>query len=181
MRIETERLILREFNINDVPDVFEYASNELVGPAAGWKPHESVDESQGIVEDFIKSGTIAVTLKDTSKVIGSIGFHDTSVSKLMKCLKGLELGYILGADFWGRGYMTEAVRAAVEHRFSESGLDIIWCGYFDGNERSRRVQDKLGFRECYTKTTECAALGKTFFEHISFLTREIYFSHKGDK
>ncbi|MBQ2314223.1 MAG: GNAT family N-acetyltransferase, partial [Treponema sp.] len=54
-------------------------------------------------------------------------------------------GYWLGKPFWGQGFMTEAVKEMVRHAFEDCGMNKIWAGYYEGNERSRRVQEKCGF------------------------------------
>ena len=53
-----------------------------------------------------------------------------------------EIGYWIGVPFWGRGLIPEATREIMRHGFRDLGLEALWCGYFDGNEKSRRVQEK---------------------------------------
>lgn len=170
----TDRLILNGFTMNDIPDVYSYAKTDLVGPPAGWSPHKDMGETSEIVKNFIETDVFAIRSRDTCRVIGSLGLHDTSVSRAIRSLRGIELGYVLSPDYWGRGIMTEAASAAVRYAFYEMGIEIIWSGYFEGNERSRGVQEKLGMRECYIKFTEVMALNDTFVEHINFLTREMF-------
>lgn len=63
--IETERLILRAFEQTDLKDFYEYASVEGVGEMAGWKHHESIDESQEIMNSFIDNDKVfAICLKE---------------------------------------------------------------------------------------------------------------------
>ncbi len=179
MYIETERIILRDFSLEDVPDVFEYAKNDKVGPPAGWAPHENIETTYRAVEDFIKNGTIALVPKQTGRVAGSIGLHDTSVSRLVRCIKSLELGYVLDERLWGRGLMTEAAEAVARHAFRDMGLGALWSGCFEGNERSRSVQRKLGFREAYVKKTHSDALNRDFVEHILFVTDDMFYEKRG--
>ena len=82
-------------------------------------------------------------MKETSKVIGSISLHFHS--DLADADDEAELGYWLGVPYWGKGLMTEAGRRIVQHGFEDLGLRQIWAGYYDGNDRSKRVQEKLGF------------------------------------
>ena len=56
-----------------------------------------------------------------------------------------EIGYWIGVPFWGKGLIPEAVRELARHGFEDLKLDKTWCGYFDGNEKSKRVQEKCGF------------------------------------
>lgn len=56
-----------------------------------------------------------------------------------------ELGYWLGKAFWGGGYMPEATREIIRHGFEDIGMTKIWCGYYEGNQKSKRVQENFGF------------------------------------
>ena len=141
-RLETERLILREFRESDAEDVYEYARDPEVGPNAGWKPHESLDESRGVVKNFIQSGEVwAIEDKATHKVIGSIGLHKREREGYTF---DRELGYALSRAYWGRGLMTEAASAIVDYAFAH-GVKTLLVAHFDFNDRSRRVIEKLGF------------------------------------
>ena len=73
--IETERLILRPITEDDTEAIFEYCQSENVGPNAGWKPHESVDETRGIMKLVFmdKENVFGVELKETGQLLGSIG------------------------------------------------------------------------------------------------------------
>ena len=74
--IETERLILRPFRQTDLEDFYEYASVEGVGEMAGWKHHESIAESQSIMNSFISNDKVfAICLKENNKVIGTVGIE----------------------------------------------------------------------------------------------------------
>lgn len=109
-RIESERLILREWTLDDCDDLFEYAKSDLVGPSAGWKPHESIEETKSIIEMFIREGdTYAIKLKSSDKVIGSIGLHESYPDESVKSLAQKEVGYVLNPKHWGKGYIPEAV------------------------------------------------------------------------
>ena len=74
--LETERLILRQWREGDETDAFAYASGDKVGPMAGWKPHETVQETKALLSLFRKENeTWAIVLKETDRVIGSVGLH----------------------------------------------------------------------------------------------------------
>ena len=76
VRIETPRLILRPWREADLADFYEYASVDGVGQMAGWQPHESIEKSQAILDSFIlEKKTFALELKDSGKVIGSLGLE----------------------------------------------------------------------------------------------------------
>lgn len=115
--IDTERLTLRAWTETDAEDLFEYAKNPNVGPHGGWKPHESVEESIEIINSLFleKYQSWAIVLKETGKVIGSIGYEEDTIRKIERCR---ELGYALGEDQWGKGLMTEAAKAVLRYGFS---------------------------------------------------------------
>ena len=148
--IETERLILRAFKQTDLESFYEYASVEGVGEMAGWKHHESIDESQEIMNSFINNDKVfAICLKENNKVIGSIGIEKYGLEDALtefKNYRGRELGYVLSKDYWGKGLMPEAVNAVIEYLFNELDYDFLLCGYYNFNERSKRVQEKCGFK-----------------------------------
>ena len=148
--IETERLVLRPFRQDDLADLYEYASVDGVGEMAGWAHHESVDTSQRILNLFIEEDkTFAIVFKENGKVIGSLGIEKYGMEDKLTEFDGYlgrEIGYVLSKDYWGRGIMTEAVRAVIGYLFDGVGLDFLICGYYDFNAQSRRVQEKCGFK-----------------------------------
>ena len=84
-----------------------------------------------------------------------------------------EIGYWIGVPFWGRGLIPEATREVMRHGFEDLGLERLWCGYFDGNEKSRRVQEKCGFRYHHTaENVPCQIVGLLRTEHVTSITRE---------
>ncbi len=118
----------------------------------------------------MKPETYAVVLKETGLVVGSIGLHRNDLASKPD---EMELGYWLGVPFWGRGLMPEAAREMLRHAFEDLRLARLWCGYYDGNDRSRRVQEKLGFRYRWTsEDVPVPLLGETRRGHVSCLTRE---------
>ena len=147
--IETERLILRTFAQSDLRDFNEYASVPGVGEMAGWKHHESIEKSQEILDIFIKEDkTFAIVFKKNNKVIGSLGVEKYGLEDKLTEFDGYygrEIGYVLSKDYWGKGIMTEAVEAVINYLFNDLNLDFLTCGYYDFNDRSKRVQEKCGF------------------------------------
>ena len=168
--METERLILRPWEEADAEECYKYAKDPRVGPMAGWPVHTGVENSRRIIRDIlIAPETYAIVLKETGLPVGSIGLHH---NELAEKEDEAELGYWLGVPYWGRGIVPEAARAILRHAFEDLGLDRVWCCYFDGNERSKRVQKKLGFR--YQRTIEHAPvpqLGETRKNHVNLMTK----------
>ena len=148
--IETKRLILRAFTLEDLDDFYEYASVQGVGERAGWAHHKSKQESQEILERFIaEDKTFAICLKKDGKVIGSLGVEKYGLEESLTEFNGYlgrEIGYVLAKPYWGKGIMPEAVTAVIEYLFKEIDLDFLICGYYDFNAQSKRVQEKCGFK-----------------------------------
>ena len=148
--IETERLLLRPFEQADLYEFHEYASVEDVGEMAGWKHHETVEQTQEILDRFIEEKkTFAIVLKENNKVIGSLGVEKYGMEEALTEFdnyKGREIGYVLSKDYWGRGIMPEAVRAVIDYLFNDLDLDFLICGYYDFNKQSKKVQEKCGFK-----------------------------------
>ncbi|MCL1924701.1 MAG: GNAT family N-acetyltransferase [Defluviitaleaceae bacterium] len=149
--IETERLILRLWKETDLMDFYLYASQPGVGELAGWHHHKNIDESKEILEMFITNkNDFAIVLKETNKVIGSFGFHDSWVNKddesEYKNLKNLSIGYVLAKTYWGRGLMPEALNAVIKYLFDNDIVEAIAISHFQHNIQSKRVIEKAGFK-----------------------------------
>ncbi|MGG7212469.1 GNAT family N-acetyltransferase [Clostridium nigeriense] len=150
--IITSRLILRPWKLSDSKDLYEYAQSELVGPKAGWKPHKSEDESKDIIKMFISNNdSYAIVLKEENKVIGGIGLHNRKPDVSLDHLEQREIGYVLNPKYWGNEYIPEAVKGLINYGFNKMNLDLIWCGHFDFNNNSKRVNEKCGFKYKFTR------------------------------
>ena len=162
--IETERLLLREFEQHDLCDLYEYASVEGVGEMAGWKHHETIEKTQEILNNFIKENkTFAIILKENNKVIGSLGVEKYGMEHALTEFDGYlgrELGFVLGKNYWGKGLMPEAVSAVIRYLFDDLHFDFLLCGYYDFNKQSKRVQEKCGFKP-YRKLKMDTHMGTT--------------------
>jgi len=146
IRIETERLILRPWTMDDLEDFYAYASIDGLGQMAGWTPHKSIDESREILQMFIDGKkTFALEHKETGKVIGSLGIEIPEPDPEQE-LKGREIGYALHREFWGQGLVPEAVKAVIRYCFDVLRYDYLICCHFDRNHQSRRVIEKCGFQ-----------------------------------
>lgn len=173
MYLETERLILRPWRISDATDLYKYAKDERVGPIAGWPPHKSVEESENIIKTiFSQKGVFAVTLKDDDTAIGCIGLITGTNSNFPLPDNEGEISYWIGVPYWGQGLIPEAMRAIIRYGFEELNLTTLWCGYFDGNEKSKRAQEKCGFKHHHTCKEQYYPLtDDRRIEHVSRLTR----------
>ena len=176
MILETERLILRPWEEKDAEDMFEYAKDPAVGPAAGWPPHKSAAESLEIIRRMrTRPQCYAVCLKETGKPVGAAELMLQGNSDLARGEDECELGYWIGKPYWGKGLMPEAAAELIRHGFEELHMQRIWAGYYEGNERSRRVQEKCGFYfQWTTNGVEVPQLKEVRTGHVSLLTKEAW-------
>ncbi len=179
--LETERIILRPWAEGDAEALYKYAKNPEVGPIAGWPVHTSVDNSREIIRTVLSEPeTYAVVLKETGEPIGSIGLMIGEKSNIEISADEGEVGYWIGEPYWGQGLIPEVVRELMRYGFEKFNLKTIWCGYFDGNIKSQRVQEKCGF--CYHHTEAdkpWPLMNDVRTEHITCITREQWL--EGDK
>ena len=175
--ITTERLVLRHWRESDAEALFRYASAPDVGPAAGWRPHRDVEDSRSIIRSVLQ-GTecYAIVIADRTpadEAVGAISLMQGPDADNNPATVEVELGYWIGVPFWGQGYVPEAARALIRRAFTELGCTAIWAGYYEGNERSRRVLGKVGFTPHHTERDyERPQLGDRVTRHATLLTRE---------
>ena len=175
MTFETERLLLRPWTEADAQQLFLYASDPEVGPAAGWPPHTSVENSRQVIRDVLsEDGTFAVCLKSAGNApVGSIGYF-----KRGNISEGVEIGYWIGRPFWGQGLVPEAVRCLLDYLFTVGGVSRVWCAHFIGNDKSRRVIEKCGFRPEFYRSCAWPAIGRTLTEKYYSLRRAEYLTKR---
>ena len=180
MELQTERLILRRWRESDADSLLKYASNPNVGPRAGWPPHKNIEESLEVIRNvFSGPECYAVCEKGKDEAIGCIELMLAGKTDLTDKEDECELGYWLGEPFWGRGYIPEAARELVRHGFEDLGMNIIWCGYYDGNTKSKRVQEKLGFAFHHTcNEVDVPLLNEVRIGHTNYMTREMWERNK---
>lgn len=154
--------------------MYKYASNPDVGPIAGWPPHQSIDESRDIIHTvFCGAEAYAVCLKSDNRAIGAVELklkgHTDMTEKDDEC----ELGYWLGKPFWGQGLIPEAAREMLRHAFEDIGMSKVWCGYYEGNTRSKRVQEKVGFKyQWTTEDVDVPLMHEKRTGHVNAITKE---------
>lgn len=173
MRLETKRLILRPWQESDAEDLYRYASNPEVGPMAGCA-HTSVENSREIIKGVLSAPeTYAVVLKNLGHTVGSIGLMIGGARNPGLPETEAEVGYWIGVPFWGQGLISEAVREIIRYAFEDLQFERLWCGYFDGNVKSKRVQEKCGFTYHHTiKAIPCPLMGDSRTEHFTCLQKD---------
>lgn len=143
--IETERLILRKFTIDDAEDIYNYASREEVTKYLSFQTYKSVQDGLDYLNNIVlpayeKENTYkwALELKETGRVIGCIDCVNVNLKR-----RSVELGWVLLNDYWGQGLMPEAGKTVIKYLFEE-GFERIEAYHNVENEKSGRVMQKIG-------------------------------------
>ena len=146
--IETERLLLRRFRIEDAPAAYRnWMSSPVVTKYLTWPPHTSVEESRDYIQSVIDSYddddfyTWVIEWKETREIVGAIG-----VNEIFAIVDSCEIGYCMSDRFWGKGIMAEAFAAVIRYLFEEVGFNRIQSTHDPNNPQSGRVMEKCGLK-----------------------------------
>ena len=144
-KIQTERLILRRYRLEDAVDIFEcYAQDEEVTRFTTWRLHQSIEDTKAFVKGRIDAWTQgndftwAVTRND-DKFIGGIALRIEDFKA--------EFGYVIGRPYWGNGYTTEALRPIVQWAIQQPQIFRVWGVCDIQNTASARVMEKSGLEK----------------------------------
>ena len=170
----TQRLILRHWNQKDAEDLYRYACDPDVGPIAGWPPHKNPDESRAVIRDVLNGReAYAICLKEDGRAIGAIELKLNGHTDLTDRDDECEMGYWLGKPFWGRGIVPEAVTEMLRRAFEDIGMQKVWVGYYEGNSKSKRVQEKCRFRfQRKSEGVDVPLMQEKRTGYVSSLTRD---------
>lgn len=142
--METSRLVLRRWREGDYEDFLSFAADPAVMLSSGAKPVRTQEEGETAFRRALwDSGCYAIVLKETGKAIGKIKFQK-DLRRYQ--VNSLSIGYELAREYWGNGYMPEALRAMIVCAFQRKNVEVLAISHFAGNDRSRRVIEKCGFR-----------------------------------
>jgi [ribosomal protein S5]-alanine N-acetyltransferase len=146
--LRTARLLLRSFKDEDVPALVRLAgANEIAATTLNIPHPYTNDDARSFLakanEDFHagRSVTFAISISPGGELCGAVGLN------LADAHMRAELGYWIGVPFWGKGFATEAARAAVAFGFEALRLHRIYAHHFSGNTASQRVLEKIGMRQ----------------------------------
>jgi len=148
MKLETERLVLRDFVKDDWEAVLAYQSDPLYLRYNTWTAR-TPDAVQGFVGWFMNHQIqeprikfqLAMILKSTNQLIGNCGVRVNKVDDVEA-----DIGYELNPKYWNYGYATEAAHAIVDFGFRHFGVHRIWADCVADNEGSAHVLEKLGMK-----------------------------------
>lgn len=140
----------------------------------GWPPHQSVEESLDIIKNVLNGKeAYAICLKEDGKAIGAIELKLNGHTDMTERDDECELGYWLGKLFWGQGFMTEAAREILRHAFEDICMSKVWCGYYEGNAKSKHVQEKVGFKyQWTTEGVDVPLMHEKRTGHVNAMTKE---------
>ncbi len=148
-RIETDRLILRRYVIEDADAMYKnWASDSEVTKFLTWQPHSSVDVSRGIIENWLKEYSDekyyqwAIVLRDN----GTEPIGDISVVHMKEDISMVHIGYCLGRAWWRRGIMSEALKAVMDFMFDTVEVNRVESRHDPMNPNSGKVMQKCGMK-----------------------------------
>ncbi|MBQ3096287.1 MAG: GNAT family N-acetyltransferase [Clostridia bacterium] len=155
MNLYTERLLLRPWRESDAEMLYTHARDPEIGPRCGWMPHTSRENSLAVIRTVLcRPNCWAIVLRETDEVIGSVSLMQGEAAHAPLAEGEAEIGYWLARPYWGQGLMPETVRRVIRYAFDKLSCTALWCGFHDGNEQSRRVGEKCGFRYHHTNRLE---------------------------
>ncbi|CAM1368116.1 GNAT family N-acetyltransferase [Tenacibaculum xiamenense] len=152
--LETENLILRQFQETDVSHIFELDSNPEVHKYLGNKPISTYKQAEEIISFFLeqyeqrKIGRFATFEKSSGDFIGWSGLKLNSGNKeeLNGFTKFIDIGYRLIPKFWGKGYATESATKCLDFGFRAMNYDIIYGAAETANNGSNKILQKIGLK-----------------------------------
>ncbi len=166
--IETPRLTLKPVSPEDVPEVVPAIGNYDVARWLGRVPYpyREADARSFVEGNAAKAGKVWFIHDDTG-LVGGISVDG-------------ELGYWLRREVWGMGYATEAAVPAIDAHFADRAAGDLPSGHYTGNDRSRRVLEKLGFRPVGTRLVAARALAQQVESVAYRLSREDWQDRRRD-
>ena len=145
--IETERLILRPFTLEDAQAIFDnWASDPVVTKYLSWPAHGSVSITEMVMQDWVAGYenpdryNWAITLKEK----GNDPIGNISAVRMYEDTESLEIGYCMGRTWWGGGIMAEALKAVIDFLMAEVGANRVYARHDTANPNSGRVMKKAG-------------------------------------
>ena len=150
--IQTERLILRPFELDDANDIYYgWANDSEVTKYLTWNPHKNIEETKMVLSNWVKQYekeeriNFAITLKENNQLIGAID--------VVGYIGGVPvIGYVLSKAHWNKGYMSEACKKVIEFLFSLGHKKIIIDAQVENNASNKVIQKSGGeYVDTYTE------------------------------
>ena len=147
--LETDRLLLRRFQISDAPSFYRnVCSDPKVNTYLTWKLHESPSETESLISDFISRYENpdrycwAIILKNSDEVIGTI-----AAPTIHELTESVEVTYAIGSCWWGKGFAPEALAAVMDFLFNRVNVNRIEAGHDVNNPNSGKVMQKVRMKK----------------------------------
>ena len=147
--LETERLTLRRFTVDDAEDMYRnLCSDNRVNKFLTWDLHKSIDETIELMKTFEKRYENparycwAIVLKESNEVIGTI-----AAPTVKERIEAVEITYAIAFPFWGKGITAEGLKAVMAYLFKEVGVNRIEAGHDLNNPNSGKVMEKVGMQK----------------------------------
>lgn len=198
MIFQTERLILRPWEESDAAQLYQWAQDPLIGPAAGWNAHRSVDDSLAMIRgQYAAPEVYAVCLRTEASAasaasedasaslpvisyeapntfpIGCLSLKFGSDTDLTDAEDECEISAWIAKPYWGQGLIPEGCEVLLRHGFEDLGIKAIWAGYYDGNEKSAACLKRIGFRDHHIeKNMFLPLMNQLRTGHVVVMTRE---------
>jgi RimJ/RimL family protein N-acetyltransferase len=168
--LESERLVLRGWNLSDLDAFHEISSNKKVSDLAGFRLKTSKEDSFNNLKQFIEASDDstwkvelkdleqvvfwAIELKELKKAVGWFEVCEPSCKPESQSFKyAKEIGFVLAEEYWGQGVMPEAIKRILSYLFNEEEIDAVVCSHFKNNYQSEKAMKKCGF-EFYLEDDE---------------------------
>lgn len=143
--IESNRLLLRKFVVNDANDIYNnWTSDQQVDKYVTWNVHKEIGETEKLlnywINDYNNDFTYrwVIVLKETQELIGCIDVIHKNVQ-----YKTCEIGYCIGSKWWSNGYATESLKLVLDYLLN-AGFEIVVAQHFSSNFASGKVMKKAG-------------------------------------
>lgn len=146
--LTTDRVFLRKITLDDAEDIFSFTSNPKTSEVLTWNAHKDIHKTKSFIQNAIidkyeknLAAQWGIELKENRKIIGIAGFinyweeHDKA-----------EITFVLSPDYWGKGYMPEALNAILDYGFKEMGLHRIEAKCEIDNYSSEKALQKIGMK-----------------------------------
>ena len=170
--LETERLRLRKFTMEDAEEVFRnWGSDDEVSKYVRWATHKNIDDTkvylESVMDKYKNNGfEWGITLKETGELIGAmVAFINEEDNRY-------ELGYNTAKKYWRKGYTTEALRAVMNYLINDLGIKKFRCSHAKENPASGAVMQKVGFKYVKDGWVEKFDKSKKFDTKIYYLDIE---------
>ena len=178
--IESKRLILRQLTPEDAPDFFACQSDPEVFRYSGRSEEISLESARHTLNILFQRHqertmlSWAIVLKENQRFIGRFQMEEWSDENHRAAV-----GYLLGRQYWGKGYATEALRAFIAHLFEQTTVNRIDTFTWSENSASAHVMEKAGMRFEDLARQKRFAKGAFRDQKIYAILREDFFNEKG--